>query len=196
MKKEVNDSVKECLAIGINLKNIRLASGLSQEGFAERVGVSRQTVVNWEKGKYLPSADKITVIIKEFSVSFEDIFSGALSSFGRDAYAKENAEENAAEEIAACEEVACGIAEKKKHNNIFLAVGSFAVFALCLIVTAVTAVVNKIIAYSQGDSYVSTSVISFDEPTKLIIITLVCVALAVFAIYGIIKCIKLRRVEK
>lgn len=194
MKKEVNDSVKECLAIGINLKNIRLASGLSQEGFAERVGVSRQTVVNWESGKYLPSADKITVIIREFSVSFEDIFSGAV--LDREECAREIEEENVIEEIAACEEAVCRTEDKKKHNKILLAVGSFAVFVLCLIATAVTAVVNKMIAFSQCDSYASSSAFSFDEPAKLIIIMLVCVALAVFAIYGIIKCIKLRRVEK
>ena len=79
MRRETRGCSDECVAIGINLKNIRLRSGLSQECFAERVGVSRQTVVNWERGKSLPSADKITHIIKEFSLSLEDIFSELAS---------------------------------------------------------------------------------------------------------------------
>lgn len=117
MRRKTTGCSDECVAIGINLKNIRLRSGLSQECFAERVGVSRQTVVNWERGKSLPSADKITHIIKEFSLSLEDIFSDTVPYVCNESRAEEEpAEERSIDEIAACEEEAVPCAEKKNNK--------------------------------------------------------------------------------
>ncbi|MCD8005905.1 MAG: helix-turn-helix domain-containing protein [Oscillospiraceae bacterium] len=46
--------------IGTKIKNARLAEGLTQEQVAEALGVSRQTVSNWENGKTYP--DIISVV--------------------------------------------------------------------------------------------------------------------------------------
>lgn len=46
--------------IGTKIKNARLAAGLTQEQAAGALGVSRQTVSNWENGKTYP--DIISVV--------------------------------------------------------------------------------------------------------------------------------------
>lgn len=40
-----------------SIRNIREKHGLSQEQLAERVGVSRQTIISLEKGSYNPSLE-------------------------------------------------------------------------------------------------------------------------------------------
>lgn len=46
------------------IKRIRLAKGLEQNEFADAVGVSRQTISNWETGLKLPSAKNIKKILE------------------------------------------------------------------------------------------------------------------------------------
>lgn len=56
------------------LKDLRQQSGLTQEDLADRVGVSRQTIISIESGKYNPSillGYKIALIFKE---SIEGVF--------------------------------------------------------------------------------------------------------------------------
>lgn len=52
----------------------RKALGLTQKDFADRLGVSRQTIISLERGKYNPTlilAHKIAVL---FECTIEDIF--------------------------------------------------------------------------------------------------------------------------
>lgn len=42
------------MSLGNNLYQARKKAGLSQEGVAERLGVSRQTISKWETGETLP----------------------------------------------------------------------------------------------------------------------------------------------
>lgn len=49
-----------------NIKKLRLSHGLTQEEFGERVGLSVQAVSNIERNKYMPSAQTINNICKEF----------------------------------------------------------------------------------------------------------------------------------
>lgn len=197
MRRKTTGCSDECVAIGINLKNIRLRTGLSQECFAERVGVSRQTVVNWERGKSLPSADKITHIIKEFSLSLEDIFSDTVPYICNESRSEEEpAEERAVDEIAACEEEAKPCAEKKDNKKkivLFSVVGTLALCALAFIL----AIVVKSYHFSlQGDAIVAGSAFSLGIYEKLIIFFLLGVVLVSSAVYGIIKFINFRRAAK
>ena len=43
------------------LKQVRINSKISQEELAEKVGVTRQTIRNWENGDYIPN---VTELIK------------------------------------------------------------------------------------------------------------------------------------
>lgn len=57
--------------IGDKINNLRKDKALSQETFAEAVGVSRQTVYKWEAGIVLPSKEKIDKICAVFEVTKE-----------------------------------------------------------------------------------------------------------------------------
>lgn len=53
------------------IKDIRRKNNLSQEGFADLLGVSRQSVISWEKGKTLPQTDILLKICEVFHVNLE-----------------------------------------------------------------------------------------------------------------------------
>lgn len=38
------------MSIGINIQKLRINNGLTQEQFAEKLGVSRQSISKWEIG--------------------------------------------------------------------------------------------------------------------------------------------------
>ena len=197
MRRETRGCSDECVAIGINLKNIRLRTGLSQEGFAERVGVSRQTVVNWERGKSLPSADKITHIIKEFSLSLEDIFSDTVPYVCNERRSDEEpAEEQAVEEIAACEEEAKPCAEKKNNKKKIVLLSVIVTLALCALAFILEVVIKAFLFSLQCDAIVTGSAFSLGIYEKLIMFFLIGVVLVSSAVYGIIKFINFRRAAK
>lgn len=52
----------------------RKQNGYSQDKLAEKLGVSRQTIISIEKGKYNPSLPLALQMAKEFKVTVEDIF--------------------------------------------------------------------------------------------------------------------------
>jgi len=60
--------------ISNNVQKYRLDRGLTQEEFAEKLSVSRQTVIAIEKGNYTPSVLLAIKIAKYFKVSVEEIF--------------------------------------------------------------------------------------------------------------------------
>ena len=53
----------------------RTQSGITQEELAERVGVSRQTIIAIEKGNYAPSVLLALKLARFFKRNVEDIFS-------------------------------------------------------------------------------------------------------------------------
>jgi len=56
------------------LKVFRAMHDLTQESLASKLGVTRQTVVSIENGKYDPSIGLAFCIAKLFNVKIEDIF--------------------------------------------------------------------------------------------------------------------------
>lgn len=57
--------------ISTNLKYIRDNNNLTQEQFAERIGVSRQTIAKWESGDSLPDIEKCVEISMLFRVPLD-----------------------------------------------------------------------------------------------------------------------------
>jgi len=53
---------------------LRTEKGLTQEALAERVGVTRQTIIAIEKGNYTPSVLLALKIAFVFKVSVEKVF--------------------------------------------------------------------------------------------------------------------------
>lgn len=58
---------------GDNLKNIRIASGLTQKTFAEKMNTTQQRVSEWERGLVEPSLINVIKIIKVLDTSFEEL---------------------------------------------------------------------------------------------------------------------------
>ena len=59
---------KEKLAI------LRKTKGLTQDGFAKAIGVSRQSVYKWESGVSYPEVPKLLEIKALFGISLDDLF--------------------------------------------------------------------------------------------------------------------------
>lgn len=59
--------------IAKNLKYLRKASDLSQEEVAEKLGVSRQTVVKWENGDSMPDLTNSMALADLFGVTLDDL---------------------------------------------------------------------------------------------------------------------------
>lgn len=53
---------------------LRAGLGLSQAALAERLGVSRQTVISIERGRFDPSLPLAFRIARTFEQSIEDVF--------------------------------------------------------------------------------------------------------------------------
>lgn len=58
----------------VRLREVRARFRVSQEKLAEAVGVTRQTIVAIERGKYLPSLKLALRIARYFNLRVEDIF--------------------------------------------------------------------------------------------------------------------------
>lgn len=56
------------------LKELRESFNLTQEELAGRVGVSRQTIISLEKGRYTPSLILAFKLAHVFDLKVEDIF--------------------------------------------------------------------------------------------------------------------------
>ena len=59
--------------IGQYIKKIRLDHNLSQQAFAEKLGVTFQAVSKWERGKNLPDMTILKEISNEFNVDIDEI---------------------------------------------------------------------------------------------------------------------------
>lgn len=60
----------------ITIKAARVNAGLSQKEASEKIGVSKDTIGNWERGKSYPSAKLIPIIEKVYDIGYDYIFLG------------------------------------------------------------------------------------------------------------------------
>ena len=55
--------------INSNIKSLRIKHGLTQEEFAERIGISIQGLSNIERNRYQPTSDTVDKICKSFKIT-------------------------------------------------------------------------------------------------------------------------------
>ena len=60
--------------VQVNVRKVRKKRGLTQEELARKVGVSRQTIVNVEQGRYKPSILLALKIAKVLDTDVETLF--------------------------------------------------------------------------------------------------------------------------
>jgi putative transcriptional regulator len=69
------------------LEELRIQNGLTQQDLADRVEVSRQTIISLENGRYNPSILLAFRLARQFKLQIEDIF---LYSEDEDNYDQSN----------------------------------------------------------------------------------------------------------
>lgn len=74
-------SDKETQSVTSNLKILRQAAGMTQEELAKKIGVSRQTIINIEKG-YPASITVAMALVGLFSLTTTPIVLGILGAIG------------------------------------------------------------------------------------------------------------------
>jgi len=59
----------------VHIRRFRFENGeLTQQQLADRVGVTRQTIISIEKGRYKPSVELALRLARTFGVRVEDLF--------------------------------------------------------------------------------------------------------------------------
>lgn len=59
--------------IGLKIKNARIDNGFTQEEIAEKLGVSRQSVSNWENNRSYPDIISVTKLSDIYSISMDEL---------------------------------------------------------------------------------------------------------------------------
>ncbi len=62
------------IALDNRVKELRNDRGWSQQALGERLGVSRQTIIAIERGRYDPSLPLAFELSRTFEVAIEDLF--------------------------------------------------------------------------------------------------------------------------
>ena len=57
----------------ISLAAARINAQLTQEDIAKKLGVGKQTIVNWEKGKTQPKISQAEEMCKYYNISYNNI---------------------------------------------------------------------------------------------------------------------------
>jgi transcriptional regulator with XRE-family HTH domain len=61
---------------GTQMKDLRKKNNMTQEQMADKLGVSRQAISNWENNKNLPDIEMVIKISQIFSVSLDELILG------------------------------------------------------------------------------------------------------------------------
>ena len=64
------------MTLGERIAYYRKKAGYSQEGLAERLGVSRQAISKWETGEATPDAERIIALAKVLGVTTDALLLG------------------------------------------------------------------------------------------------------------------------
>lgn len=70
--------------IKISLEAARVNAGLTQEQAASKLGVSRGTIMNWEKGRIAPRIPEMDRMAKLYQIPVDYIFLPHNSTLSRD----------------------------------------------------------------------------------------------------------------
>lgn len=69
--------------IQITLAAARVNAGYTQEEVAKKMGVSKQTIINWEKGRIAPRIPQIDMLSRIYNMPQDYIFLPSYSTNSR-----------------------------------------------------------------------------------------------------------------
>lgn len=70
----------------ISLAAARVNAGMTQQDVAGKIHVSKQTIVNWEKGKVVPRIPEIEMLAKIYNIPQDYIFLPSYSTKSRKSF--------------------------------------------------------------------------------------------------------------
>lgn len=125
------------MTVSEKIYKLRKENNLSQEAFAEKLGVSRQSVSKWESGDVLPDSDKIILMSEIFGVTTDYLLKDneAEKEITSDEIQKQNLTETAEPEPAE-KDSETDKSEKKKDKKKLLKIIAV-ILAVCVVITAV-----------------------------------------------------------
>ncbi len=68
------------MSLGANIQYLRKLNKLTQEQFAEKMGITRQTVSRWESDEVTPELDKLVEVCSLFSCKLDELVRESMSS--------------------------------------------------------------------------------------------------------------------
>ena len=68
------------MTLGQNILKMRKKSGLSQEELGDKVGVTRQTISNWELDETTPNPDQLKGLSKALNTSVDDLIENDIQN--------------------------------------------------------------------------------------------------------------------
>lgn len=68
------------MTLAERIQHLRKIKGISQEGLADKIGVSRQAVSKWESEQSTPDLDKIIALSEYFEVTTDYLLKGEASA--------------------------------------------------------------------------------------------------------------------
>lgn len=107
-----------------NLQFLRKRDKVTQEGLAEALGVSRQSVSKWETGEAYPETEKIIALCEIFRVTMDELMRGDVSSPQEPLAASEGAAELVSEYATPAEELPADGAAKDRRISKTRAIGA------------------------------------------------------------------------
>ena len=170
---------------------LREEKGLSQQQFADRLGVSRQTVFRWESGKSVPSAAQIKNICSEFGLDANEFLSGEKVEDG-DAGCNagalngcRTAEESADEADEADGEDETKREKSRKNGRKPVIVATAVIAAIVLVALVIT------VAYAVKDAIYDSSatvwIISLPSNTPMLVLSVVLAAILGVAVFALVR---------
>ena len=76
----VDDEGGEEMELGKQIRKYRNEMSLSQDGLAERIFVSRQTISNWENDKSYPDVNSLLLLSEVFETSLDNLIKGDIDA--------------------------------------------------------------------------------------------------------------------
>ncbi len=169
---------------------LREEKGLSQQQFADRLGVSRQTVFRWEAGKGAPSLAQIKNICSEFGLDANTFLAeSALAENATDCVETDEDEAalNGGKSVKErADETDCTTSKNGGKNGrraVIIAAAVVAAIALvALIITVIYAVKDAIY-----DSSATVWIISLPSNTPMLVLSVVLAAILGVAVFALVR---------
>jgi putative transcriptional regulator len=77
----IGDSSLRKVSIANRIRELRFSAGeMTQQDLADRVGITRQTIIALEQGRYYPSLELAFLIAETFGVGLEEVFQHQVDS--------------------------------------------------------------------------------------------------------------------